>query len=178
MLAGAAAGIVIAVLSGSPALATVRSAPAPEAVQRAGVTITLQTVPALSGVRFRFDGSVVSTDRDGRAYVGLASRVDEHSLDLLDTSVVAPDRRYEFVRWAGQRDPDQAFRPDITGLPTGSYTVTAGFRVSYPVTPAFFNEEGEPMPATDVTSVVLRSDAGDKVELAPVARWAARVPQK
>jgi len=165
-LAALVVGAVVAGLVGQP----VHAAPANPAVaqQRPWVTVTVQTVPALPGVRMRFDQWSMVTNEDGRASVTVAHNFASHTLELIDTTVTASDRRYEFVRWAGQRDPDQAFLPTLTGLPTRmNYTITAAYSVHFPVTTTFRDEEGEEVRPDEVTSVQLRSDAGKTVDLTP-----------
>src|SRR6266704_2763763 len=77
-------------------------------------------------------------------------------------------RRYRFVRWAGQRDPNQAFRPAVTGLPMrADYTITAGFAVQCPVTPRFTDQHGSSIDARLISQVTIRSDAGQQASLAP-----------
>ena len=52
-----------------------------------------------------------------------------------------------FLRWAGQRDPNQAFRPTVNGLPMrADYTVTASFATACPVSPRLVEENGTPLP--------------------------------
>jgi len=154
-------GLVGQPVSGAPALAN-------QTASRPWVTVTVQTVPALPGVRLRFDQWSLVTNAEGRASVTVAHNFLSHTLELIDTTVTAADRRYEFVRWAGQRDPEQAFLPTLTGLPTRmNYTITAAFSVHFPVTTTFLDEEGQSVRPSEVTSVQLRSDAGKSVDLTP-----------
>jgi len=154
-------GLVGQPVSGAPALAN-------QTASRPWVTVTVQTVPALPGVRLRFDQWSLVTNAEGRASVTVAHNFLSHTLEFIDTTVTAADRRYEFVRWAGQRDPEQAFLPTLTGLPTRmNYTITAAFSVHFPVTTTFLDEEGQSVRPSEVTSVQLRSDAGKSVDLTP-----------
>ena len=89
---------------------------------------------------------------------GAARRVTEqhnfsaHTLTLADTKLSASGRRYTFVRWAGQRDPDQAFRPTVQGLPMrADYTVTASFAVMCPVSPRLAQQDGVALAANRVS---------------------------
>lgn len=132
------------------------------------VTVTVRTVPALPGVRFTFDGVRITTDAHGRASYTGAHDFAGHSLALTDTAIDTPHRRYRFARWAGQRDPDQAFRPSVEGLPLrADYTVTAAFSARFPVTTSFTDQRGKPVPAGRITSVTVKSDAGGSRELPP-----------
>jgi hypothetical protein len=130
------------------------------------VTLTVQTVPSLSGVRLSFDGATLITDAAGRAHYPEEHNFAPHRLTLLTTAVDGPDRRYRFARWAGQRDPDQAFRPALTGLPMrANYTVTAAFSVQYPVQASFVDQVGRPLDLTRVSSVRVKSDTGELFDL-------------
>ncbi|SED89436.1 hypothetical protein [Streptomyces sp. TLI_105] len=121
------------------------------------VTVTFRTVPAVPGVRLVFAGTALVTGADGTAsYTGARTSAPQ-SLRLLDTSVDTPDARYRFTRWAGQRDPDQTFRPRVDGLPLrADYTVTAGFTVQYPVTVSFTDQHGTPLDRSLVSTVKVR----------------------
>ncbi|MCZ0978899.1 hypothetical protein O1L60_05820 [Streptomyces diastatochromogenes] len=118
------------------------------------VTVHVRTVPAVPGVRLVFAGASLVTGADGTASYTGGRTADRASLQLLDTSVSTPDARYRFTRWAGQRDPDQAFRTRIDGLPLrADYTVTAGFTVQYPVTASFTDQHGTPLDPSLISSV-------------------------
>ncbi|MBX6749942.1 MAG: hypothetical protein IRY85_09805 [Micromonosporaceae bacterium] len=167
-LAAAVVSAVIAGLVGQPVYGAPATTDLAASQQRPWVTVTVQTVPALAGVRMRFDQWSMVTDSQGRASVTVAHNFASHTLELIDTTVTAADRRYEFIRWAGQRDPDQAFLPTLTGLPTRmNYTITAAFSVHFPVMTTFLDEEGQSVRPSEVTSVQLRSDAGKAVDLTP-----------
>ncbi|WP_369142698.1 hypothetical protein [Streptomyces sp. R44] len=122
------------------------------------VTVTIRTVPAVPGVRLVFGGQSLVTGSDGTATYTGARTADRQSLRLLDTSVDTPDAHYRFTRWAGQRDPQQAFRSHVDGLPLrADYTITAGFTVQYPVTVAFTDQHGAPLDPSLVSAVQVRS---------------------
>jgi hypothetical protein len=153
-------------LTGAPAHAEA-AAPVPHPHRKPWpITVTVQTVPPLAGVRLEFDGTILTTDGAGRAYYTRQHNFAAHTLSLVTTSLDLPDRHYTFTRWAGQRDPDQAFRPTLTGLPMRqNYTVTAAFAVQYPVSAAFVDQGGHPLDLTRVSSVTLRSDSGELLTL-------------
>lgn len=130
------------------------------------VTLTVQTVPALPNVRLTLDGQPLTTDANGRASHTEEHNFDTHTLTLMDTAVSSPDRRYRFVRWSGQRDPDQAYRPTVTGLPMrADVTVTAAFAVQYPVTVRFVDGQGRPVDPGTIGAVTLKSDTGAMLNL-------------
>ena len=132
------------------------------------VTVTVQTAPALPHVRFSFDGTQIVTDARGRAEYTGSHDFDQHSLTLVDAAIDTGNRRYRFARWSGQRDPDQAFRPSVEGLPLrADYTVTAAFFARYPVTASFTDQRGTPVAAGRISSVTVKSDTGSTVEVPP-----------
>jgi hypothetical protein len=134
------------------------------------VTLTIQTVPALPDARFTFDGASLMTDAGGQAsYVG-RHNFGQHTLTLIDTRIATPFRHYRFARWAGERDPDGAFRTSLTGLPMrASYTVTAAFTVQCPVLPRFTDQHGRVLDPRRISRVTLKSSAGRAVNI-PAAR--------
>jgi hypothetical protein len=134
------------------------------------VTVTVQTVPALRDVHLTFDGMRITTDAAGRAsYTGMHD-FSGHALTLVDTAIDTPHRHYRFARWSGQRDPDQAFRTSVQGLPLrANYTVTAAFTARFPITASVTDQHGKPIAADRVSEVTVRSDAGSSRRI-PVGR--------
>jgi hypothetical protein len=129
------------------------------------ITITIQTVPALADVHFTFDGSELITDGAGRTSYTDDHNFNKHTIALVDTAIDLPDRHYRFARWAGQRDPSQAFRPSVGGLPMrANYTVTAAFTVQYPVTARFVDDKGRPVDTGPISAVKIKSDAGQVLD--------------
>ena len=74
-------------------------------------TLTIRTAPPLPGIRLSLDDTTVTTDESGIATVTEQRSTGTHALTLLDTRIETPGKRYEFSRWVGQRDPDQAYTP-------------------------------------------------------------------
>jgi hypothetical protein len=132
------------------------------------ITITIQTLPRLTGIRLALDGTTRITDGSGRAAFTAEHNFQRHTLVLLDSAVNTPSRRYRFTRWAGQRDPNQAFRTTVTGLPMrADYTVTAAFTVQYPVTARFVDQSGRNLDVGQVKSATIRKDDGNIIDLPP-----------
>jgi hypothetical protein len=130
------------------------------------ITLTVRTLPALPNARVAFDGHVARTDDRGVARFTQQHNFRPHTLQLLDVSRAGPAQRLRFVRWAGQRDPDQAFRPTVTGLPMRtSYTVTAAFAVQYPVTPRLVDRAGAAVDPDRVSAVRIRSATGTLLDV-------------
>jgi hypothetical protein len=130
------------------------------------ITMTLKTVPALAGVHFTVDGQQLVTDSHGMTSYTAEHDFAGHRLTVLSSSVTTADKRYEFNRWAGQRDPNQAFSRTVSGLPMrGNYVVTAAFAVQHKVTPRVVRQDGTPLDPAEVNSIVARSDNGSMVNL-------------
>jgi hypothetical protein len=137
------------------------------------VTITVKTVPALPGIKLVVDGTPLWTDSAGGASYTAAHDFGGHTLTLATTSLSTRDRRYRFARWAGQRDPDQAFQPTVRGLPMrADYTVSAAFSVDVKVTARLVDQSGWPIDPGTAPAVTVRSRTGHLVDL-PVntATW-------
>ena len=130
------------------------------------ITLTVRTVPPVPSARVAFDGQVARTDERGVARFTQQHNFRPHTLQLLDVSRAGPEQRLRFVRWAGQRDPNQAFRPTVTGLPMRmSYTVTAAFAVQYPVTPRLVDRAGAGVDPARVSAVRIRSTTGTLLDV-------------
>ncbi len=165
-LAAASSAWLLAVQPAGAATLQTASAQAPS--RPWPITLTISTVPPLAHVRFSFDGTTLVTNSRGRASLTEQHNFSAHTLTLIDRTITTRDRRYRFVRWAGQRDPNQAFRPAVTGLPMrADYTITAGFAVQCPVTPRFTDQHGSSIDARLISQVTIRSDAGQQASLAP-----------
>ncbi|MGW2720752.1 hypothetical protein [Streptomyces sp. NPDC001492] len=150
----------------APAKAGAAKTPGHTASDPRPVTVGFRTVPAVAGVRIRFGGHVVTTDAAGHAsYTAPHTRAPQ-TLHLLDTAVDTAGHRYRFTRWAGQRDPDQAFRPVVNGLPLrADYTVTAAFTVQYPVTARFTDQHAAPLDLAHISKATVKSSTGRLTDL-------------
>jgi hypothetical protein len=162
-------GVIAAVsLGGTAAAPPALASPARASVRPWPITITIRTVPSLPGVRFAFDGTPIVTGPQGSTSVTEQHNFTAHSLKLAETQLSASGRRYTFVRWAGQRDPDQAFRPTVQGLPMrANYTVTASFAVMCPVSPRLAQQDGAALAAARVAQITLRNNLGQPAALRP-----------
>ena len=170
MLGAAALCCLIAGLAAGPSLADPARPQvlAHGSVQPWPITLTVRTVPAMPGIRFKFDGVPLVTNRQGVTSVTERHNFSPHTLGLEQTAVSASGRRYTFVRWAGQRDPNQAFRPVVHGLPMrADYTVTASFAVACPVSPRLTEQNGTPLPARQVSRITVLSSLGQNATLSP-----------
>jgi hypothetical protein len=164
-IAVAAVAALLGVTVASPAGAATPPRPHPHR-KPWPITITIQTVPALPNIRFTVDGKTLTTDAHGKAAYTMEHNFQRHTLALVDASVDTADRRFRFARWAGQRDPNQAFRTTVTGLPMrANYTVTAAFTVLYPVNARFVDQNGSPLQLAQVSAVKIRDDDGNLLDL-------------
>jgi hypothetical protein len=160
---------------GCAALAAVLPAGVPAAAAPPGqhprkepwpVTLTVRTVPPLPGIKLTLDGQPQWTDDWGYANWTQEHNFAAHTLTLVDAKVELPDQHYRFTRWAGQRDPNQAFNETVTGLPMRrNYMVTAAFTVQYPVGAKFVDNKGRPLDPDRISAVKIRSDTGQVMDL-------------
>lgn len=130
------------------------------------VTVTVQTIPAVPGIAFTFDGQRLVTNAAGTASYTREHDLRSHSLSLLTTALDTPQQHLQFARWAGQRNPDDTYLTKVTGLPMRqAYTVTAAFSVQFPVSAQFTDQHGEPIGRSRISGVRLRGDSGQLVQL-------------
>jgi hypothetical protein len=128
--------------------------------------MTVKTVPALAGVRFAVDGHQLVTGADGMTSYTAEHDFAGHQLTVVSGAVTTRDKRFQFTRWAGQRDPNQAFSRTVSGLPMrANYVVTAAFTVQHQVTPRVIRQDGTPVDPAEVNSITARSENGSMVTL-------------
>jgi hypothetical protein len=134
------------------------------------IALVVKTVPALAGVSFTFDGHVLVTGSNGQATYTAEHDFAKHKLSVVDVSVSLPAHRYKFSRWGGQRDPNQAFRRTVTGLPLrANYAVTAAFTLQQPLQPRLVQQDGSPVDPAEVSTITVKSKAGQIVTLSSSA---------
>jgi hypothetical protein len=169
LAAGALACVTVGLATGPAAADPARPPePARGLLQPWPITLTIRTVPAVPGVRFLFDGVPLVTNRQGVTSFTERHNFSLHTLGLEQTAFGAAGRRFTFARWAGQRDPNQAFRPTVHGLPMrASYTVTASFAVACPVSPRLVYQNSAALPARQVSRITLLSSLGQTAALSP-----------
>jgi hypothetical protein len=145
VLAAVAAGVVVS-MAGSATAAS------------GGSGLRIRTVPEVAGVRIQVDDRIVTTDAHGRASIdGLTPGT--HRLRLLDTRVRGDGTLLEFERWG-----DEKFSTDrpVTIPTDGSERIELGFGVSYLVSRSFVDQQGLPVPASKISSIVMSSSAGGR----------------
>jgi hypothetical protein len=164
-LAGLAASLAAVPAAAAPARSL---RPAAGSLQPWPVTITVRTVPALPRMSFLFDGVPLVTDNEGVTAFTERHNLSSHTLVLAQTAITVSGRRYTFVRWSGQRDPNQAYRPVVQGLPMrANYSVTASFAVACPVTPRLVDQGGVPLPVLQGSQITVLSSLGQATTLKP-----------
>ena len=125
------------------------------------ISVQLRTAPALPGIGFSVDGKAYTSGADGTVTVTLQHDFTQHTVALLTPTSTAAGHQYAFYRWEGQRDPNQAYRTVVTGLPwRAPYAITAAFDEKCPVTPAFTDQHGAPLDVATLDSATVRSDTG------------------
>jgi hypothetical protein len=130
------------------------------------ITLTVKTVPALANVQFSFDGHSLVTGATGVATYTAEHDFAAHRLSVVSTSIALPERHFQFNRWAGQRDPNQAFTHTVSALPLRSnYVITAAFSVQEQVAPRLVRQDGTSLDPTLVSAITARSDSGQLVNL-------------
>ncbi|MDQ1753091.1 MAG: hypothetical protein QOE71_4147 [Pseudonocardiales bacterium] len=134
------------------------------------ITLTIKTAPPLAGVQFSFDGHNVVTDGNGVARYVAQHDFARHTLTLVKTSVSTPTQRYQFSRWGGQRDPDQAFTKSVKGLPLrADYAVTAAFSLQQHVQPTVVRQDGTAVNPGEVSAITVKSDFGQLMTMSPTS---------
>ncbi|MDQ1691078.1 MAG: hypothetical protein QOD87_1186 [Pseudonocardiales bacterium] len=132
------------------------------------ITLTIKTAPPLAGVQFTFDGHNVVTDGTGVARYVAPHDFAGHTLTLVKTSVSTPAQRYQFSRWGGQRDPDQAFTKSVKRLPMrADYAVTAAFSLQRQVQPIVVRQDGTAVNPAEVSAITVKSDFGQLMTMSP-----------
>jgi hypothetical protein len=130
----------------------------PASAERAFVVVpyelTIETVPPLPGMAFRLDDQRFAADTDGIARIAV-SRAGEHTLAALDDDYRDGTVTAEFSRWN-----TELFWPEITITIPRESPLQAGFDVYRPVSQAFVDLDGDPVPEGRVTSIELRSSIG------------------
>jgi hypothetical protein len=117
-------------------------------------TLELQTVPPLSGVVVKVDGHTATSDANGRISVAVQNFIKlEERLEVPPT-LIAPDRKVVFDR----------FRGDLSNGVRGK-VVEMGVRTSRLVSWHFIDRFGADVPVERVTSMQLRSNTGETVDL-------------
>jgi hypothetical protein len=132
------------------------------------VTVTVKVLPALAGVHFRFDNRTLTTNAAGIATYTAEHDFAQHTLQLADSVITSADSHYQFSRWVGQRDPNAAFSKTVTGLPLrANYAVTASFGTQQSFLAKLVNQNGASVDPARVSSITVKSDTGQLIELNP-----------
>ena len=130
----------------------------------------MKVIPALANVHFRFDNRVLTTGANGIATYTAEHDFAQHTLSLTDSAISTSDSRYQFSRWVGQRDPNAAFSKTVPGLPLrANYAVTAAFGQQQSFLPNLVNQNGVPVDPARVSSITVKSDTGQLIELNPAS---------
>jgi hypothetical protein len=153
------------------ALALSAGAPA----RAAAVTLTVEAVPALQGLDFKFDGRHYTTSKQGIVRIPVAA-TGEHRLVALPWRHSDRGVKVAFARWG-----DDSFTPARTVTLVGSRVLQVGYGVNYLRGLTFYDcigaednetrtgcadNETRPVKASEVKSVTLANMIGEKFVLA------------
>jgi hypothetical protein len=154
--------------AGAAVLAALALAHASQA-RAAGLTLTVQAVPALQGLDFTIDGHRYTTPKSGVVAIPIAAGT--HRVVALPWR--HPDRgiRVDFSRWS-----DDSFKPARTVTVDRSRTLQVGYGLSYLRGLSFFDcvkledrrgciGRSRPVHPSRVTSVTLANSIGEKYVL-------------
>ncbi len=117
--------------------------------------IEIHTIPAIEGARFRFQGQIYGTDKDGVVRIPV-SNGGTYQVEALPYQSQAGDMKAEFSVW-----DDQTFTPfhDIT-VPSSS-PAEAGYIVSYLVKQSFVDLDGAPVDPQRITELTFKRSDGE-----------------
>jgi hypothetical protein len=140
----------------------VLSAPAEAARAPSLKTLEIATVPAIPAARFVFDGQALVTDQNGVARVTQPRSRTAHRLELLNPHLDSPDgSALDFVRWVGHGDNDQGYSTVLPKITLDhNKRVQVAFQSSRLVRFDFVDQAHNAVAPTRISSVTLRSDAG------------------
>jgi hypothetical protein len=140
----------------------------------AGLTLTVQAVPALQGLDFSFDGSRYTTSQDGTVQIPVAT-TGPHRLVALPWHHADRGVRVAFARWG-----DDSFTQARTVTISSSQTLQVGYGVSYLRGLSYYDCVGaedaaartgcthnrtRPVDSAEVNSVTLANMIGEKFVL-------------
>jgi hypothetical protein len=131
--------------------------PAPAVGQESEITLEIQTVPRLDGIRFSLDGRRFVSDSSGVAQV-TADAAGSHELRVFAPVRIGPEARAEFSAWSDGVEGRQR----TIGL-EGSTVLQAAFITSQLVGQVVLDSEGRRIEARSVDSLELADDAGNTV---------------
>ncbi len=155
------------------ALTVLGLVPQPATAAPSTRTLEITTVPALPSARFVLDGQQLVPDERGVIRLSLPRNNDAHRLELTTPRLDQPGGSVDFVRWFGHGESDQGFTPVLTDLAMKhSRKLQAAFQSTRKVRYDFVDQARNPVPASRITSLTLRSDSGQTHTL----RGATEVP--
>src|SRR5215207_5508457 len=116
--------------------------------------VEIHTIPPLPGISFSLAGRQFTSDEDGIARIEV-DKPGIYTLILIDQQVDRPDLQGSFSRWGD--DVFSAVRELV--VPTDKI-IEAGFEISYQVSQAFIDLEGEPVDPARITSLTFKGSNG------------------
>ncbi len=114
----------------------------------------VNTVPALSGVKFTMGGKEFVSNADGVARVNI-DRIGTYTLKVVQNYVIGPNQQVEFMRWM-----DDVFVPYRDVKIPQDNPIQVGFQVNYRVGQNFFDLQNQPVDLNRITSITLKNSQG------------------
>lgn len=143
------------------ALTVLGLVPRPATAAPATRTLEIITVPALPSARFVLDGQQLVPDERGVIRLSLPRNNDAHHLELTTPRLDQPGGSIDFVRWFGHGESDQGFAPVLTDLAMKhNRKLHAAFQSTRKVRYDFVDQARNPVAASRITALTLRSDSG------------------
>ncbi len=124
-------------------------------------TLLLQTVPAIQDVGVSLDGSVYRTGTSGSVAIPTIS--GWHHIRILPPASLPPGTSVRFTRWL---DGISLASREIA-VPPGTHVQQAGFVVSRPIAIRFTDEDGRPVPLSEVERLTITNGVGQRFTFSP-----------
>ena len=136
--------------------------PAPAAAAEPTGVLEIDTVPAVPGARLVVDGHTHRADSQGIVRIKV-SRLDPHTVSLIDQKISGRTRHLEFVRWyVGNHEQD--YQDQLTGLRVRRHLrIKVAYRATYKLQYSFVDKARNPVDRERVARVEFRGDHGQTV---------------
>jgi hypothetical protein len=136
--------------------------PTPAAAAEPTGVLEIDTVPAVPGARLVVDGQTHRADSQGIVRIKV-SRLDRHTVSLIDQKISGRSRHLEFIRWyVGNHEQD--YKNQLTGLRVRRHLrIKVAYRATYKLQYSFVDKARNPVDRERVARVEFRGDHGQTV---------------
>jgi hypothetical protein len=136
--------------------------PTPAAAAEPTGVLEIDTVPMVPGARFVVDGQTHRADSQGMVRIKV-SRLDRHTVSLIDQKISGRTRHLEFVRWyVGNHEQD--YQDQLNGLRVRRHLrIKVAYRATYRLQYSFVDKARNPVDRERVARVEFRGDHGQTV---------------